>query len=258
LLSSLPGSFGSQRLGLRHQRQPEGHLLLVNGWSAPMLSPLPAVGPAPAPVPSPSPGPSPGISPQPTSSPAVAEIAPTEFQAEGAPWPEWPVLAASPSPAPPPAPSSGLVTTAPGACEQLASLIGAMSCSMVTQVTGGTDGCECHLQGTICPSAHAGLGFTALSPSSPIELPDEKTSVILCMYWQLHKPPSQAVELRARQLQAESWTVQLVDQARTNAEAEANSRMPEISLQAPAPAPHSGPHSVVFARSPAPSASTSR
>mmetsp|Transcript_60586 Transcript_60586/g.136340 ORF Transcript_60586/g.136340 Transcript_60586/m.136340 type:complete len:244 (+) Transcript_60586:123-854(+) len=208
LLSSLPGALGTQKFGLRH-RQPEDNFFL--GWSAPVLTS--ADGPSPAPSPN-------MLSP----SPAVYM-----------PWPEWPGLVAPPpSPAAPAAaPSSGLVIAPPDACSQLASLIKAMSCSNVTQVTGSKDGCECRMEGSVCPAAHAGLGFTAVSPSSPIRLPEEETTVILCMYWQLHAAPSQAVELRARQRKAESWAMDLVLQARTNAEKQADSLEPTT---APPPA----------------------
>mmetsp|Transcript_83117 Transcript_83117/g.238789 ORF Transcript_83117/g.238789 Transcript_83117/m.238789 type:complete len:225 (+) Transcript_83117:117-791(+) len=70
-------------------------------------------------------------------------------------------------------------------CNAAAQAIGAMSCSLVTQISGYPEGCECRMQATECPPADAGLGFTGVSPSLSVSLPEMGgSSLILCMYWQ--------------------------------------------------------------------------
>eukprot|EP00403_Amphidinium_massartii_P033927 CAMPEP_0178446620 /NCGR_PEP_ID=MMETSP0689_2-20121128/40913_1 /TAXON_ID=160604 /ORGANISM="Amphidinium massartii, Strain CS-259" /LENGTH=286 /DNA_ID=CAMNT_0020071481 /DNA_START=38 /DNA_END=895 /DNA_ORIENTATION=- len=238
----------------------------ADGWDAPMLYNLDglqgaAAGPAPhifkvepAPAPGPAPAPAPLVAPIPSPAqglPSLAAPAPgqptvviTEWQVEQRPqsqFPAWPGLPATPT-APAAAPSPGLAAAALSGdvCSQMATIVGALSCSLSSEVTGGQDGCECSLQGTTCPSAQAGLGFTALSPSSPIQLPEAGTSIVLCMYWRLHAEPNQAVQLRARQQEAEKLALQLVKEARAKAESEANALVPvipQIPGAAPAPSP---------------------
>lgn len=71
------------------------------------------------------------------------------------------------------------------ACGQLAKKTKAMTCSLVTQISGVPEGCECQLMADKCPPADKGLGFTGLSADAPVSLPEmEGLTVILCMYWQ--------------------------------------------------------------------------
>merc|ERR1719333_1959765 len=71
------------------------------------------------------------------------------------------------------------------ACGQLAKKTKAMTCSLVTQISGVPEGCECQLMADKCPPADKGLCFTGLSADAPVSLPEmEGLTVILCMYWQ--------------------------------------------------------------------------
>jgi len=71
------------------------------------------------------------------------------------------------------------------ACADLAKKTKAMTCSLVTQISGVPEGCECQLMAKKCPPADKGLGFTGLSADAPVSLPQmEGLTVILCMYWQ--------------------------------------------------------------------------
>lgn len=70
-------------------------------------------------------------------------------------------------------------------CTEMKVKTGAMSCSLVEQISGYPEGCECQLVATKCPKEDKGLGFTGVSPSSTMALPEmDGLTVILCMYWQ--------------------------------------------------------------------------
>lgn len=70
-------------------------------------------------------------------------------------------------------------------CAAVAPKLGAMSCSLVTEISGWPEGCECRLTATTCPPADIKLGFTGLTPSLSVSLPEmQGLTVILCMYWQ--------------------------------------------------------------------------
>lgn len=71
-------------------------------------------------------------------------------------------------------------------CDFLAQKMGAMSCSMVSQISGQPEGCECRLEATSCPPPEKELGFTGVSPSMPLSAATE--TVTLCMYWQWLEP----------------------------------------------------------------------
>lgn len=71
------------------------------------------------------------------------------------------------------------------ACGDLAKKTKAITCTMVTQISGVPEGCECQLMADKCPPADKGMGFTGLSADNPVSLPEmEGLTVILCMYWQ--------------------------------------------------------------------------
>eukprot|EP00747_Dinoflagellata_sp_TGD_P164134 gnl/TRDRNA2_/TRDRNA2_183639_c0_seq1.p1 gnl/TRDRNA2_/TRDRNA2_183639_c0~~gnl/TRDRNA2_/TRDRNA2_183639_c0_seq1.p1 ORF type:complete len:243 (-),score=46.06 gnl/TRDRNA2_/TRDRNA2_183639_c0_seq1:90-818(-) len=75
-------------------------------------------------------------------------------------------------------------------CAAVAKKTGAMGCGLTSAVSGTIDGCECHLLGKKCPPADKSLGFTGVSPSIPISVPQMGgLSAILCMYWQWSAPP---------------------------------------------------------------------
>lgn len=74
-------------------------------------------------------------------------------------------------------------------CAKAAKAIKAMSCSLVTQISGYPEGCECRMKAKKCPAVRKDLGFTGVSPSIPFSPPQlGGVSVILCMYWQWLKP----------------------------------------------------------------------
>jgi len=72
-----------------------------------------------------------------------------------------------------------------GLCKDLAKKTKAMTCSLVTQISGTPEGCECQLMAKKCPPADKGMGFTGLSADTPVSLPEmDGLTVVLCMYWQ--------------------------------------------------------------------------
>eukprot|EP00441_Pelagodinium_beii_P023469 CAMPEP_0197657552 /NCGR_PEP_ID=MMETSP1338-20131121/44698_1 /TAXON_ID=43686 ORGANISM="Pelagodinium beii, Strain RCC1491" /NCGR_SAMPLE_ID=MMETSP1338 /ASSEMBLY_ACC=CAM_ASM_000754 /LENGTH=359 /DNA_ID=CAMNT_0043233949 /DNA_START=98 /DNA_END=1173 /DNA_ORIENTATION=+ len=153
--------------------------------STALTAPAPAPAPGPA---SPAPGPAPVLgAPVPAPAPGPAKS---------------PVSA--PGPAPGPAPSGGWPAGKPiklvseKLCLQLSDATKALSCSVVTQISGEPEGCECRLQGNSCPAADLEMGFTGVSPSAVIPViktPGE--TVILCMYWQWIDQPDRSKELAA-------------------------------------------------------------
>eukprot|EP00933_Yihiella_yeosuensis_P079760 TRINITY_DN93174_c0_g1_i1.p1 TRINITY_DN93174_c0_g1~~TRINITY_DN93174_c0_g1_i1.p1 ORF type:complete len:275 (-),score=90.83 TRINITY_DN93174_c0_g1_i1:184-1008(-) len=111
------------------------------------------------------------------------------------------VGAASPSPAAGPAPAAfenPTVMVTDATCQATAKNTKAMSCSLVTQISGKPEGCECRLRASTCPPADKTLGFTGMSPGNPIEVPQTGEFVILCMYWQWFKPIDHSAEVVKR------------------------------------------------------------
>eukprot|EP00927_Polykrikos_kofoidii_P066881 TRINITY_DN62441_c0_g1_i1.p1 TRINITY_DN62441_c0_g1~~TRINITY_DN62441_c0_g1_i1.p1 ORF type:complete len:223 (-),score=27.90 TRINITY_DN62441_c0_g1_i1:71-739(-) len=83
-------------------------------------------------------------------------------------------------------------------CVAAAARIGAMKCSLILSDPPGfeaAEGCECQLESDKCPPADATLGFTGVSPSTPVSLPQmDGLTVILCMYWQWLDKPDRSSE----------------------------------------------------------------
>lgn len=78
-------------------------------------------------------------------------------------------------------------------CLKLSKATGALSCRIVSEISGEPEGCECRLMGSTCPPASRALGFTGVSPSQAI--PVLKTAgqfVTLCMYWQWFDEPDRS------------------------------------------------------------------
>lgn len=75
-------------------------------------------------------------------------------------------------------------------CDKATKKLSAMSCSLVTQISGSPEGCECRFEASKCPPVDQDLGFTGVSPSMPLSPPQlGGLTVILCMYWQWLPPP---------------------------------------------------------------------
>jgi len=100
-------------------------------------------------------------------------------------------------------------------CGDMAAEIGAMSCSLVTQISGYPEGCECQMRKSKCPdykSTKAGADvFTGLSPS------DTLFGVTLCMYWQWLDAPDKTKENALVYETSLKNTKELVKTAETNA-----------------------------------------
>jgi len=80
-------------------------------------------------------------------------------------------------------------------CAKAAKALKAMSCSLVTQISGYPEGCECRMKAKKCPAVRKDLGFTGVSPSIPLSPPQlGGVTVILCMYWQWLKQPDRSEE----------------------------------------------------------------
>jgi len=77
-------------------------------------------------------------------------------------------------------------------CKDFSAEIGAMGCSLVTQISGFPEGCECQLRASSCPayaSTKSGASvFTGTSQS------DTLFGVTLCMYWQWLDAPDKSAE----------------------------------------------------------------
>lgn len=83
-------------------------------------------------------------------------------------------------------------------CSAAAEELGALACSLVTQISGYPEGCECRLMADKCPPADEALGFTGVSPSTSFSLPQMAgSSVILCMYWQWLPRPDDSAAVAA-------------------------------------------------------------
>eukprot|EP00747_Dinoflagellata_sp_TGD_P164585 gnl/TRDRNA2_/TRDRNA2_184712_c0_seq1.p1 gnl/TRDRNA2_/TRDRNA2_184712_c0~~gnl/TRDRNA2_/TRDRNA2_184712_c0_seq1.p1 ORF type:complete len:261 (-),score=65.04 gnl/TRDRNA2_/TRDRNA2_184712_c0_seq1:27-809(-) len=81
-------------------------------------------------------------------------------------------------------------------CAEAAKKTKALSCSITSYMTGNIDGCECQLIGKKCPPPDKGLGFTGVSPSIPISVPQmEGLTAILCMYWQWLPPTDKSAQV---------------------------------------------------------------
>lgn len=125
-------------------------------------------------------------------------------------------------------------------CNMAAAKLGAMSCSLVTQVSATPEGCECRFDAAECPPPDAALGFTGVSPSAAVEVPEVPgLTVILCLFWQWPNPspftwvPPAKVQRRTQQLAR-----QFGDEARVAAAAAAQKYMEALrALTTLPPAP---------------------
>lgn len=82
-------------------------------------------------------------------------------------------------------------------CAAGGAALGAMSCSLVTQISGYPEGCECRFAADKCPPADPALGFTGVSQSQSFHLPQMgSTTLTLCFYWQW-LPPTDHSEANA-------------------------------------------------------------
>lgn len=104
-------------------------------------------------------------------------------------------------------------------CAKAKKKLKAMSCSLVTQISGYPEGCECRIKAKKCPGVLKDLGFTGVSPSVPFSPPQlGGASVILCMYWQWLKPPDRSHEDDAAAEETKAFANELVTAANFHAE----------------------------------------
>jgi hypothetical protein len=104
-------------------------------------------------------------------------------------------------------------------CAKAKKKLKAMSCSLVTQISGYPEGCECRMKAKKCPGVLKDLGFTGVSPSVPFSPPQlGGASVILCMYWQWLKPPDRSQENEAAAEETKAFANELVKAANFHAE----------------------------------------
>jgi len=121
-------------------------------------------------------------------------------------------------------------------CAKAAQQLKAMSCSLVTQISGFPEGCECRMKAKKCPAVRRDLGFTGVSPSIPFSPPQlGGQSVILCMYWQWLKPQDRSKEDKQVAEETKEMTINLVKAAHLNAEAGAKIIATNYYAMTPAP-----------------------
>jgi len=147
--------------------------------------------------------------------------------------------AADPAPGPAPAPAPAGAAQVPlvtkSNCDAAAQKLGAMSCGLVTQVTGTPDGCECRLAASECPAADPSLGFTGVSPSMAVTLPEAQgETVILCMYWQWLPQPDRSQAEAADLAEARALAQEYVEAA--HGYAEEQGKLAADALWTPPPA----------------------
>jgi len=140
-------------------------------------------------------------------------------------------------------------------CDEWKAKSGARSCSLVTQISGVPEGCECQLDKP-CPGFDESLGFSGLSPSEVVNLPAMgPIKLQLCMYWhwklKAEEPPkpTETDDFAAAVTKTKELIKDAVDQAyKKGVEAAAEHlwglTAPPPPPKAPAPAP--------AARAPAP------
>lgn len=117
------------------------------------------------------------------------------------------------------APPAAIPLVSMKVCAKAAKELKAMSCSLVTQISGYPEGCECRMKAKKCPKARKDLGFTGVSPSLPLSPPQLKgVTVILCMYWQWLKPPDRSQENANAAHEAYNDAESLVNAAHIHAE----------------------------------------
>merc|ERR1719353_468087 len=105
-------------------------------------------------------------------------------------------------------------------CGKAAKQLKAMSCSLVTQISGYPEGCECRMKAKKCPAARMDLGFTGVSPSLPLSPPQlGGETVILCMYWQWLKPQDRSKEASLAAEETKQFATKLYDIANDYASA---------------------------------------
>lgn len=107
-------------------------------------------------------------------------------------------------------------------CAKAAKELKAMSCSLVTQISGYPEGCECRMKAKKCPAVRRDLGFTGVSPSVPLSPPQlGGATVMLCMYWQWLAPQDRSKENADAAEEARKAATALVNAANTFAEGNA-------------------------------------
>jgi len=131
-------------------------------------------------------------------------------------------------------------------CAQAAERIGAMSCSLVTQVSGYPEGCECRVEATECPPVVKDLGFTGLSPSFPIPVNNctegASTSVVLCMYWQWQALPDRTQEDQDAYYETRRLAEELVRTAHIRAMLAAKTKADPLWALLPPPVVYTTPY----------------
>lgn len=121
-------------------------------------------------------------------------------------------------------------------CAKAAQQLKAMSCSLVTQISGSPEGCECRMKAKKCPAVRRDLGFTGVSPSIPFSPPQlGGQSVILCMYWQWLAPQDRSKEDKQVAEETKEMTIDLVKAAHHNAELGAKIIATNYYAMTPAP-----------------------
>jgi len=104
-------------------------------------------------------------------------------------------------------------------CAKAAKELKAMSCSMVTQISGYPEGCECRMKAKKCPAVRKDLGFTGVSPSIPLAPPQlGGVTVMLCMYWQWLKPVDRSADAKLEYDKVRELATNMVKGAHANAE----------------------------------------
>eukprot|EP00930_Biecheleria_cincta_P079068 TRINITY_DN6673_c0_g2_i1.p1 TRINITY_DN6673_c0_g2~~TRINITY_DN6673_c0_g2_i1.p1 ORF type:complete len:233 (-),score=32.46 TRINITY_DN6673_c0_g2_i1:184-882(-) len=128
-----------------------------------------------APAPAPGAVSSPGLAPAPMASPASAASATSSGGfAFGEP----------------------VEVVSEASCLKLSKATGAMSCRIVSEISGEPEGCECRLMGSTCPPASRALGFTGVSPSQALPVLNSPGKfVTLCMYWQWFDQPDRSEQV---------------------------------------------------------------
>merc|ERR1740123_159010 len=124
-------------------------------------------------------------------------------------------------------------------CDMAAAKLGAMSCSLVTQVSSAPEGCECRMQADTCPDPDPSFGFTGVNPSVPFpvaEMPG--LTVILCLFWQWPRP-GPLTDLRKKEAheRAQNLAETLANQARAAAALAAQRYLDPLTTQPPPPPP---------------------
>jgi len=133
-----------------------------------------------------------------------------------------------------PAKSAPLVSTV--VCDKAAQQLEAMSCSLVTQISGYPEGCECRMKAKECPAVRHDLGFTGVSPSVPFSPPQlGGQTVIQCMYWQWLPSQDRSKETAQAAKETKEMAVSLVKAAHIQAQQSAQLVATSYYSMTPAP-----------------------